>query len=158
LNFSRRCETINLNSCNLSIRKNVVVEAGGFDENYIKTFFDDTDLALRVRRVCLNKGLKVVHDPQASLTHLKSEGGDRPSGINEYIIADRHAWMVWIYFFVSNFGLYAYREILIRLKSVVFRRVNLFRPRYLGIAFAEFIFGFSLALKAIKKGRKLGFP
>jgi GT2 family glycosyltransferase len=158
LNFSRRCEVVNLNSCNLSIRKNVIVEAGGFDENYTKTFFDDTDLALRVRRVCLSQGFKVVHDPEATLIHLKSGGGDRPVGINEYVIADRYAWMVWLYFFINNFGLYSYREILIRLRLVVFRRVNLFRPRYLAIALAEFILGFSLALKAIKKGRKLGFP
>ncbi|HTZ11136.1 MAG TPA: glycosyltransferase [Candidatus Margulisiibacteriota bacterium] len=157
LNYSRRCEVINLNSCNLSIRKEIIIEAGGFDENYIRTFFDDTDLALRVHRVCLKKGLKAVHDPQATLIHLRSAGGNRPAGLNEYIIADRYAWMVWLYFLIINFGLYSYQEILRRLRYAVFRRVNFLKPRYLVMALAEFLLGFSLALKAIKRGRRLGF-
>jgi glycosyltransferase involved in cell wall biosynthesis len=157
LNFSRRSEVINLTSCNLSIRREVIVEAGGFDENYIKTFFDDSDLSLRVHRLCLVKKLKTIHDPAAGLLHLKARGGDRPSGINQYVIADRTTWMIWLYFLVNNFGLLAWPEIANRFRRTVLRKVNLLHPKYLVMAFLEFILGCCKALKVIKQGRKLGF-
>lgn len=158
LNFSKRTEVVNLNACNLSMRREILIEAGGFDENFIKTYFDDTDLSLRVHKICLKKGLKTIHEPQASLIHLKSRGGEnRPSGINEYVVADRYTWMTWLYFFLINFGLYGGWEILLRLRSCVFRKKNILKPYYLWSAFLEFVIGMQKALELISKGRKLPF-
>lgn len=160
LNFSKRMEVINLNSCNLSIRRDIIIEAGGFDENFIKTYFDDTDFSIRVHKLCVKKGLRTIHDPKATLFHLKEPtlpGENRPSGLNEYVVADRYAWMTWLYFFLINFGLYASWEILLRLRTCVFRRKNILRPHYLLVAFLEFILGLEKALMLIKGGRRLPF-
>lgn len=159
LNFSQRTEVINLNACNLSVRRDIVMEVGGFDENFIKTYFDDTDLSLRMYKLCIKKGLKAIHDPEASLVHLKEPtlpGENRPSGINEYVVADRYAWMTWLYFFLINFGLYSWQEIMVRMRRCVFRKKNILRPYYLWIAFLEFIVGLYKALVLMRKGRKLG--
>lgn len=157
LNFSKRIEVINLNACNLSIRRDILLESGGFDENFIKTYFDDTDLSLRVHNLCFKKGFKTIHDPQASLIHLKTPGGNRPGGLNEYVVADRYAWMTWFYFFLMDFGIYGFREISFRLRTCVFRKKNILRPYYLWVAFLEFVIGMQKALQLIRKGRKLPF-
>jgi len=160
LNFSKRVEVINLNACNLSIRRETFIEAGGFDENFIKTYFDDTDLSIRVHRISLKRGFKTIHDPKAGLFHLKEptlRGENRPSGINEYVIADSDAWLTWLYFFLINFGLCASWEILLRLRRCVFRKKNILKPCYLWKACLEFIIGMQKALELIKNGRKLGF-
>jgi GT2 family glycosyltransferase len=156
LNYSKRVEAINLNSCNLSIRRDIIIELGGFDENFSRTYFDDSDLSFRMHKLCLKKGLKTLHDPQLSIIHLKEPtGGWRPSGINDYVIADRYAWMTWIYFFLLDFGFYGSWDILIRLRTCVFRKKNVFKPYYLWVAFLEFIIGFAKALTLIRGGRKL---
>lgn len=155
LNFSKRMQVINLNACNLSIRKEIIFEAGGFDENFIKTYFDDTDLSLRVHKICCTRGLKAVHDPVSTLIHLKEKGGNRPGGINEYVIADRYAWMTWLYFFLMDFGIFGLWEIALRLRSCVLRKKNILRPYYLWLAFLEFIVGMNKALRLIRKGRRL---
>ena len=160
LNFSKRVEVINLNACNLSMRREIFIEVGGFDENFIKTYFDDTDLSLRVYNLCLKKGLKTIHDPEASLIHLMeptSPGENRPSGKNQYVVADSDAWMTWFYFFLINFGLYASWDILLRLRACVFRKKNILRPKYLWVALLEFVIGLEKALRLIRKGRRLGF-
>ncbi|TRZ95498.1 glycosyltransferase family 2 protein [bacterium] len=156
LNYSKRVEVINLNSCNLSIRREIIMEVGGFDENFSLTYFDDSDFSLRVHRLCLKKGLKTLHDPRLSIIHLKEPtGGYRPGGINDYVVADRYAWMTWLYFFLLNFGFYGSWDILIRLRSCVFRKKNILRPYYLWVAFLEFIIGLDKALALIRHGRKL---
>lgn len=156
LNYSKRVEVINLNSCNLSIRREIIMEVGGFDENFSRTYFDDSDLSCRVHRLCLKKGLKTLHDPELAIIHLKEPtGGCRPGGINDYVVADRYAWMTWIYFFLLNFALYGFWDILLRLRTCVFRKKNILRPYYLWIAFLEFIIGLDKALALIRHGRRL---
>lgn len=160
LNFSKRVEVVNLNACNLSMRREIFREVGGFDENFIKTYFDDTDLSLRVHNLCLRRGFKTIHDPDASLIHLMeptAPGENRPSGKNQYIIADSDAWMTWLYFFLINFGLYASWEILLHLRACVFRKKNILNPKYLWLAFLEFVIGLRKALRLIRKGRRFGF-
>ncbi len=160
LNFGRRSEVINLNACNLSIRKAVFMESGGFDENFVKTSYDDSDLSLRVHKLCVRKGLKTVHDPEAWLIHLlepTAAGENRPSGYNEYVIADRHTWKTWLYYFLINYGLLSAAEIALKLRMCVFRKKNMLRPQYLCAALFEFTLGLFLALGLIMGGRKLPF-
>jgi len=156
LNYSMRVETINLNSCNLSIRRDIAMEAGGFDENFYRTYFDDSDLGLRLHKLCLKKGLRAIHDPGVCIVHLREPtGGLRPSGINDYVVADRYAWMTWLYFFILDFGLYAYLDLFIYFRTCVFRKKNILRPYYLWVAFQEFIIGLLKAIGLIIHGRRL---
>ncbi len=156
LNYSKRVETINLNSCNLSMRRDIAMEVGGFDENFYYTYFDDSDLSLRVHKLCLKRGLRTIHDPELCIVHLREPtGGLRPSGINDYVVADRYAWMTWLYFFILDFGFCAYLDLFIYFRNCVFRKKNILRPYYLWLAFKEFIIGLFKAIGLIIRGRRL---
>jgi len=151
--YTKRIECYALPTCNGSIRRDVIVRLGGFDENYTYTHFDDTDFACRLRAF----GAKAVHDPHARLVHLKEpSGGKRPGGVNEYVIADRNRWYTWVYFFWMNYRWRAWREIGWRLRGTVFSRKNISRPWHLAAALRHFFAGSMRAVKVIRGGRKLG--
>jgi len=139
-------------SGNGSVRKHIAMSVGGFDENFTRTLFDDADFCVRMKQ----HGVLMVHDPEARLLHMKEpSGGKRPGSLNEYVIADQDQWYIWCYFFLSNFGLSSWREILIRLRACVFRRKTLVKPWFFLIALTCFITGFITASTAIVKGRRL---
>ena len=72
-----RQEVKNVFGCNLSWRRKVLKEAGGFDENFVgNALREETDMALRVSRL----GWRIVFDPKAELSHLRAPtGGCRKS-------------------------------------------------------------------------------
>jgi GT2 family glycosyltransferase len=152
--YTLRTPCYSLATCNGSIRREVAMRVGGFDENYTYTHFDDTDFSARLKQL----GAKAIHDPTAHLVHLKEmRGGKRPGRVNEYVIADSNRWYIWCYFFWMNFRWQGRSEILRRLRRCVFRRPNIIRPWYLWLALAHFVAGAARALNAIRGGRKLGF-
>lgn len=151
--YTKRIECYLLPTCNGSIRREVAMQLGGFDENYTYTHFDDTDFSCRLKKL----GVKAVHDPEARLVHLKEiAGGKRPVAVNEYIIADSNRWYTWCYFFWMNFRWDGWREIGWRLRGCVFRRQNIVRPWFLAVAIWHFLQGAARAAIAIRGGRKLG--
>lgn len=141
-------------SCNGSIRREVILGLGGFDENYKYTLLDDTDLAIRLLRA----GYRCVHDPEARLAHLKEPtGGARPVKPGSQVIANREMWFTWCYFFWSNFGILGLGELAHRLRTCVFRRPYFARPKLLMIACSEAYLGLKMGVQAIRSGRML-FP
>jgi len=139
-------------SCNGSIRREVFLKIGGFDERFEYTLFDDTDLSVRMLRA----GYRCVHDPAARVVHLKEpSGGNRPVRPDDEVIATRARWGNWVYFFFINWGILGIGELIYRLRTHVFRRPYLLQPRLLWKAFAEFVVGSFLGLKMLSKGRKL---
>ena len=151
--YAKRIESHLFPSCNGSIRREVAIQIGGFDENYTHTLLDDTDFACRLKAL----GVKSVHDPEARLIHLKElSGGKRPSEVNEYVIADSKRWYIWCYFFWTNFGWRSWRELGWRLRRTVFRRKNISNPRRFLTALLHSVKGGWRAVMAIYGGRKLG--
>jgi len=63
---------------NVSYKKEIAVEIGGFDERFIgNAMREETDFSLRV----FEKGYKIIFEPQAKLIHLALErGGTRKKG------------------------------------------------------------------------------
>lgn len=152
--YTKRIESYQWPSGNGSIRRDVAIRLGGFDENYIYAHFDDTDLSCRLKQL----GLKVIHDPEAKLIHLKERiGGKRPGSLNEFVIADSNTWYTWCYFFWLNFGWKSWKELTIRLRRCVFRRKNITRPWFLVLSFIHFMLGAFRAGSTMIRGRKLGF-
>jgi GT2 family glycosyltransferase len=148
----KRMETGLFPSCNGSIRREILFRAGGFDQNYIRTQLDDTDLSCRLRQM----GVRIMHDPDARAYHLKEPaGGRRPGGVNEFVIADSATWQIWWYFFGTNFGWRGWRDIAWRFRGCVVRRVNLLRPWHLGTAVFHVIRGAVRARAAVRAGRVL---
>jgi len=52
-------------SCNMSARKDLLIEIGGFDENYITWGFEDIDLGYRIYK----KGVKILYNHKLEAIH-----------------------------------------------------------------------------------------
>ncbi|MBU2887571.1 glycosyltransferase [Gilvimarinus agarilyticus] len=63
----------------LAVRRELFSEMGGFDTHYMPAYYEDTDLAFRVRE----RGLRVLYQPAAEVFHIEgvSHGTDERSGI-----------------------------------------------------------------------------
>lgn len=150
--YAKRTTNYSWPSGNGSVRRKIAIEVGGFDENFTKTLFDDTDFCGRL----LKHGVRNVHDPEARMLHLKEpSGGSRPGSANLFVIADAAQWYTWIYFFIGTFGVASAKEILTRFRGCVLRKSLVMRPWYLGLATLYFIQGFMKATTTLARGRKL---
>ncbi|HET7844713.1 MAG TPA: glycosyltransferase, partial [Xanthomonadales bacterium] len=60
---------------------------GGFDTRYAPAYYEDTDLAFRVREA----GLKVVYQPAATVVHFEgvTSGTDTASGVKRYQVVNQ---------------------------------------------------------------------
>lgn len=66
---SERVDVDHLISCNVSFRREVLEQIGGFDPNYTKTSLgEETDLCLRVKKA----GWRIVYEPAMSVTHFSA--------------------------------------------------------------------------------------
>ena len=154
LNYDTRCDVINLSSCNMSVRRSKALEIGGFDEWYTHTWHDDADFAWRLHLA----GGRVVFDPLATLTHLLTPmGGKRPGGVNEHLTCNRDRWTVLFYFWLTHFGLKAWRDIWRHLRMGLVRRAVLVRPWLWPRGAADLLGGMREARRRIKVGPKLPF-
>jgi hypothetical protein len=94
--------------------------------------------------------------PTPRAYHLKEPaGGRRPGGVNEFVIADSATWQIWWYFFWTNFGVRGWRDIAVRFRGCVMRRVNVLRPWHLVLAVYHFVRGAMRARAAVRSGRIL---
>lgn len=151
--FSQKVDSPLWPSCNGSIRKEVFMALGGFDENFRYTLLDDTDLSVRMLRA----GYRCVHDPAARVMHLKEpSGGNRPVKPEDEVIAPSARWCNWTYFFLVNWGVLGLGELAYRWRTHVFRRPYLIRPRLFLKAFIAFLVGSMNGLFLLFKGRQLG--
>jgi len=156
LNFATRTECINLSSCNCSVRTDVARAVGGFDENFVRTLFDDSDFSWRLHEYCQKKGLKVIHDPEASLVHLKvPSGGNRPGKRNEHVVADAACWQTWLYFHLQHWGWEAFMRLAKRYRWWIWHRKNIVRPWWLIVAHMELLRGILQCLVSLLRGRCL---
>jgi O-antigen biosynthesis protein len=66
----------------LLIRRDLLTTLGGFDEHYLPAYYEDTDLAFRIRA----GGQRVLYQPHACFYHLEgvSHGRDTSTGIKAY--------------------------------------------------------------------------
>lgn len=70
----------------LAIRRDLFAEMGGFDTHYMPAYYEDTDLAFRIRQ----KGLRVLYQPAAEVFHIEgvSHGRDENSGIKAHQVTN----------------------------------------------------------------------
>ena len=62
-------------------------QLGGFDESFAPAYYEDTDLAFRLRQ----SGLRVIYQPRSVVVHYEgiSHGTDVDSGVKAYQVANR---------------------------------------------------------------------
>ena len=70
------------------VRKSVWKNLGGFDEAFVPAYYEDADLAFRIRQL----GLKVLYEPRSVVVHHEgmSHGTDLASGVKAHQAANRH--------------------------------------------------------------------
>ncbi len=83
-NYARRVDYCS--GALLMITKELFDQFGGFDTHYCPAYYEDTDLAFRVRSV----GKHVYYQPKAEITHYEgvSNGTDLGSGIKKYQVVN----------------------------------------------------------------------
>ena len=66
----------------LAVRKSLFEKVGGFDERYAPAYFEDTDLAFKVREA----GSRTVYQPSSELIHFEgvTAGKDLKTGFKKY--------------------------------------------------------------------------
>jgi GT2 family glycosyltransferase len=128
-------EVDTLIGCNMAFRRDLLLKAGGFDENFRGSCFrDDTDISLRLKRL----NYKLIYHPKAIVRH-KFKGK---------IVNNK--WFYWIvynhtYFYLKNFQPMTMRKILAYLFATFFPpadyvkktgiriKLNLFSIAYVGL-------------------------
>ena len=149
----------NLPSGNMSMLRDLFLEAGGFDEQFQYDKFVDADFSLRAYRVLAEKGLIARHDPSAAFLHLLTSEGKTRLWVepdHEGASANRNQWDMTFYFLLKNFGWAgSWREIAARLRLFIFRRPYLKHPSKLWPAWKEMAQGLRWARCRLKEGPRL---
>ncbi|TNJ35419.1 glycosyltransferase [Arenimonas terrae] len=75
----------------IALRRDLFLNLGGFDSHYAPAYYEDTDLAMRVRE----KGLKVRYQPASVVVHHEgiSSGTDLNSGVKAYQVVNQKKFL-----------------------------------------------------------------
>ncbi|MEM6937444.1 MAG: glycosyltransferase, partial [Pseudomonadota bacterium] len=75
----------------IMLRRELFAELGGFDTRYRPAYFEDTDLAFRVRE----HGLRVLYQPAAQVVHFEgvTSGTDTSSGVKRYQVVNQEKFV-----------------------------------------------------------------
>ncbi|WP_290783464.1 glycosyltransferase [Arenimonas sp.] len=75
----------------LAVRRDLFAQLGGFDSHYAPAYYEDTDLAMRVRKA----SLKVRYQPASVVVHHEgvSSGTDLRSGIKAYQVTNHKKFL-----------------------------------------------------------------
>jgi GT2 family glycosyltransferase len=156
LNYGQDCPTRNFSSCNTCVRRNVHFEAGGFDEHFVATLFDDSDWSIRLCRRLGEVGLEGMHLGGIRLTHFREpSGGRRIERVSPWVKVDAEGWASRLYFWRKNYGWGAWSEMLGFIRMDLLCGSLIIRPRELLRAWCEFRKGWGLASGRIRSGPRL---
>ena len=84
-NYTREVDYIS--GASILLERSLFESFGGFDELYLPAYYEDTDLAFKVRAA----GLKVVFEPKSVVVHFEgvSHGTDTSTGIKAYQVENQ---------------------------------------------------------------------
>ena len=77
-----------ISGASILIRKSIWDKIGGFDERFFPAYYEDTDLAFKIRNI----GYKVLYQPKSIVTHYEgiSNGRDLNSGIKKFQLINKN--------------------------------------------------------------------
>lgn len=132
--------------CNFSIRKDVALRLGGFDENFVRVAYRfEAEFARRY----ITDGRQIWFDPRACLHHLKEhDGGTRSFG--EHLTTWRPDHSVGAYYYALRTG--GLREFLVRPCRAVATRYHLRHPWWIPVTLLAEISGMLWALGLFMRG------
>ena len=75
----------------LATPRNLFLEMGGFSEDYLPAYYEDTDFCFRLRK----KGYRVVYNPESILLHCEGAtcGISEESGVKSYQLKNRYSFI-----------------------------------------------------------------
>lgn len=153
LNYGGDRETRNFSSCNTCVRRDLHVEAGGFDENFVATILDDSDWSIRLCEVMERRGMEGRHVGSARVTHFREpRGGRRIGRPSRHVKVDAEGWASRLYFWRKNYGFAAVGELARFARMDLLAGSLLARPTELVRAWSEFVSGWSLASRRLEAG------
>jgi Predicted glycosyltransferases len=100
---NQRCLIPTLYGCNMSIRRDVLLDVGEFDLNYWGNFlWEEVDYALQIRK----HGYPIVYDPRAAVFHVMAQkGGSRNPPPRKYLESTVfNDWYFFFKFISARFG------------------------------------------------------
>jgi GT2 family glycosyltransferase len=135
---------------NLSVKRKRAIEVGGFDENFIGAAFNfELEFAERL----IDKGGKILFEPQASIKHLREkEGGVRSFGNFSRTLLPLHAVGAYYYFFRSKRVRSVFLSSLRRLANLIHAKHYLYKPWWIPVTLIAELLGFLLAIILVLKG------
>jgi len=77
--------------CSILLRRSLWERLGGFDERFVPAYYEDTDLAFRIRQA----GLRVVYQPLSAIVHFEgvSSGTDITSGVKAHQVKNQRKFL-----------------------------------------------------------------
>jgi GT2 family glycosyltransferase len=135
---------------NFSIRKQLALELGGFDENFVHVAYRfETEFADRV----ISSGEKIFFEPSASIRHLKSKsGGTRIYGEHLTTVKPSHSVGEYYYLMRSKRIKKRARKILSRPFRAIKTRHHLQRPWWIPLTLTSELLGFIWAVFLFLRG------
>ncbi|MBD2028209.1 glycosyltransferase [Leptolyngbya sp. FACHB-711] len=155
-NSNCRTPVCSFSTCNGSMRKEVFLAVGGFDEGFRgNSYGDDYDLILRLNKL----GYQSVYDPKAWLIHLKVPmGGLRMSDLKNRVNYSRTSTGFWLFLLrhstPSMFWHLLYNHVL---RKTVLLKANLRYPWRQFVVIPGVISGLLQAWILLKEGPKSCF-
>ena len=75
----------------IALRRDLFLQLGGFDSHYAPAYYEDTDLAMRVRAA----GLEVRYQPASVVVHHEgiSSGTDLRTGVKAYQVSNQNKFL-----------------------------------------------------------------
>lgn len=152
MNYAERAPIINWPSCNASIRRDVALKVGGFDEHFERNACDDTEFSWRLHQY----GARLIYDPLPSVLHLRvPSGGRRPRGRNPYVWGDTEYWGVLFYFWRKCFGVHVvWRHVWWYVRHLILRKAVLLRPHWFLVNCYHAAAGFFWVGRRLRQGPK----
>lgn len=131
---------------NLSVRRDVAIETGGMDENFVGVAYRfETEFA---RRLVLHTGRKIRFDPAASLKHLQTgTGGTRSKGHHLASCSPIHSVGDYYFALRQGRGLEKWAYILYRCFRSVRTKFHLRHPWWIPAKLIGEVGGFVWALR-----------
>ena len=140
----------NVIACNFSVKRNLALGVGGFDENFSGVAFRfETDFARRL----INSGGRVLFCPKATIRHLQfRSGGTRSEGSHLTSASARHGMGDYYFAFLHGRGVEGWLYSVVRLFREVGTRFHLRHPWWIPVKLLGEIRAIALARQMFRQG------
>jgi len=150
--FGKRCDVERFMGGNFSIRRQLALDLGGFDENFVKAAYRfEAEFANRI----LHAGFHLLFQPAASLNHLQVDsGGIRSFGRHLRSIWPAHCVGQYYYLLMVKQAHHRLRKIVLGPLYAVHTRHHLARPWWIPVTLLSELSGLTWALWLFMRGPK----